>query len=394
MSDRTASDLALCKTLLRDLVAFPSVTGLSNLPIVAYCEAHLARHGIVGERVVDETGERANLFATVGPSGGGGVVLSGHLDVVPADGAGWRTPPFQLDERAGRLHGRGAVDMKGFLAAVLAKAPTLAARAGDLKKPLHIAFTYDEEIGSFGGKRLYEYLSALPWKPAVTIVGEPTGLRPIGGHKGGFELIAEVRGRPGHSSRPDVGVNAIYYAARLIAHLEAKAAELASKPREGSLFDPPYTTISVGKIAGGEARNVIPAACRFDWEIRPIPGDDGNAILDEIRAYARDVLEREMRRRDPDAGIDIRAEAIYPPLGAEANSPAEALIRRLWTDEKPAVVSFGTDGGYFQLAGIPTIVFGPGAMAQMHAIDEYIEIEELDRCLRFLDRLIEWACEG
>src|SRR5471032_2936315 len=184
--DQAVSDLERCKVLLRDLVAFPSVTGLSNLPIVSYCEAHLAKYGIRGERVVDETGERANLFVTIGPPGGGGVVLSGHLDVVPAAGTGWRTPPFQLDERAGRLYGRGAVDMKGFLAAVLAKAPTLAARAGQLRKPLHIAFTYDEEIGSFGGKRLYEYLSALPWKPAIAIVGEPTGLRPISGHKGGF----------------------------------------------------------------------------------------------------------------------------------------------------------------------------------------------------------------
>jgi acetylornithine deacetylase len=262
-----------------------------------------------------------------------------------------------------------------------------------LKKPLHIAFTYDEEIGSFGGKRLYEYLSALSWKPAVAIIGEPTGLRPIGGHKGGFELTTEVRGRPGHASRPALGVNAIYYAARLVAFLQDKAAALAAEPRAGSPFDPPHTTISVGTISGGEARNVIPATCRFDWEIRPIPGDDGDAILEEVRAYARDVLEPEMRRLDPDSGIAIRAEAICPPLGAEADSPAAALIRRLWTDEEPFVVSFGTDGGYFQLAGIPTIVFGPGAMAQMHAIDEYIEIEELDRCLRFLDRLIEWACE-
>ena len=375
------------RRLLHDLVAFPSVSGQSNLPIVEYIERWLAEHGVPCERVRDESGDRANLFATIGPDCGGGVMLSAHLDVVPAMPDGWESDPFTLSERDGLLFGRGAVDMKGFLAAVLAMVPVFQARAAELARPLHLAFTYDEESGNFGARRLYEFLMARATRPAIAIVGEPTGMRPIVGHKAGYEMIAEVSGCASHAAHPYAGVNAIHYAGRLIGHLEERAHAMAAQPRAGSPFDPPYTTINVGWIQGGMARNVVPESCRFDWEIRPIPEDDGDAILAGIQQHIDTVLQPEMRARHPDTGITLRHEVIYPALRAEPDGAAARLVRDLWTDAPPGVFSIGTDGGYFQAAGISTVILGPGQTARMHETNEYIEVSELEACVDFLARL-------
>ena len=383
------AELARCKSLLKDLVAFPSVSGRSNLPIVEYIERYLAEHGVACERVSDDSGQRANLFATIGPDCDGGVVLSAHLDVVPASPEGWDHDPFDLCEQNGLLYGRGAVDMKGFLAAVLAMVPAFQARAGAFARPLHLAFTYDEESGNFGARRLHEFLVARHARPAVAIVGEPTGMRPIVGHKAGYEMIAEVHGHASHAARPYAGVSAVHYAARLIAHLDERARALAAAPHEGSPFDPPYTTINVGRIEGGMARNVVAESCRFDWEIRPVPEDDGDAILADIRHQVETVLQPEMQARMPDTGIALRHEVIYPALRAEPDGAAAELVRELWTDAPPAVFSIGTDGGYFQAAGLSTVIFGPGQTARMHETNEYIEVSELEDCLAFLGRLAE-----
>jgi len=385
--------LEQCTALLRDLVAFRSVSGQPNLPIVEHIEGWLAEHGVPCERVSDESGDRANLFATIGPDCGGGIMLSAHLDVVPAVPDGWDSDPFTLTERDGLLFGRGAVDMKGFLAAVLAMVPVFQARAEELDRPLHLASTYDEESGNFGARRLYEFLMARDHRPAIAIVGEPTGMRPIVGHKAGYEMIAEVHGCASHAARPYAGVNAIHYASRLIGHMEEWARTMAAKPRADSPFDPPYTTINVGWIEGGMARNVVPESCRFDWEIRPIPEDDGDAILAGIQQHIDTILQPEMRAHHPSAGITLRHEVIYPALRAEPDGAAARLVRDLWTDAPPGVFSIGTDGGYFQAAGISTVILGPGQTARMHETNEYIEVSELEACLDFLARLPGYAVD-
>jgi acetylornithine deacetylase len=383
-----ADTLAACKAILADLVAFPTVTGTSTRAIAAYVSDYLRRFGVAAQIDAAPDGERMNLFATIGPAIDGGVILCGHFDVVPAACAGWTSDPFRLSERHGRLYGRGAVDMKGFLAVTLAAVPAIAASANRLRRPVHLAFTYDEEIGSFGARQLSPWLARLPFRPAVAIVGEPTGMTPITGHKGGVELITEVTGRSGHASIPAAGINAIYAAARFIAALEARAAALAAAPFPGSPFTPPYTTISVGRIEGGEARNIIPRSCRFLWEVRPAPEDDADLLLDGLLGDAAQI-DRELKTRDPDAGLRVTEEARYPGLSPAQAGEALELVRRLWTTGAPGVVSFGTDGGFLAAAGISTVVFGPGNMAQAHQPDEFIAETDLAAGLSFLHRLLE-----
>jgi acetylornithine deacetylase len=391
VSAPAADTVTACKQILSDLVAFPTVTGTSTLPIAGYVSEYLRRYGIVAHLDLAADGQRANLFATVGPEIDGGVVLSGHFDVVPAAPAGWTSDPFRLTERCGRLHGRGAVDMKGFLAIALAGIPAFASRANRLRRPLHLAFTYDEEIGSFGARQLSPWLARLPFRPAVAIVGEPTEMKPITGHKGGIELITEVSGRSGHASIPANGVNAIYGAAQFICHLEARAAELAARPFPGSPFVPAFTTISVGRIEGGEARNIIPRTCRFLWEIRPVPEDDMESLVRSLLAEA-ERIDAKLKSLDPEAGLKVIEEARYPGLAPTQAGPALSLVSRLWEAEPPGVVSFGTDGGFIAATGISTLVFGPGSMKQAHQPDEFITEADLVQGLTFLDRLLNDLC--
>jgi acetylornithine deacetylase len=353
--------------------------------------AYLGRYGIPAHLDISPDGRSANLFATIGTPRDGGVILSGHFDVVPATPSGWTSDPFRLRAADGRLFGRGAVDMKGFLAVALAAAPAFARRANELDRPLHLAFTYDEEIGSFGARQLAPYLAKLPFKPDVAIVGEPTGMVPIAGHKGGIELIAEVTGRSGHASIPGKGVNAIYAASRFITFLEEQASALALRPHAGSRFDPPCTTISVGRIDGGEARNIIPRSCRFLWEVRPVPEEDVDALMTRLYAAAASI-DQDLRVQHPDAGLTVIEEARYPGLDPAQAGRALALVQDLWDTGAPEVVSFGTDGGYFASAGISTLVIGPGSMRQAHQPDEFIAEADLAKGLSFLDRLLEKLC--
>ena len=380
--------------LLADLVGYRSISLQPNDDIVTYIETYLGGLGVETIRDAHEDGARFNLLARIGPDAPGGVLLSGHLDVVPAAAEGWSGDPFALRRQDGRLIGRGAVDMKGFLAMALAMVPAFQAQAEQLAEPLYLAFTFDEEVGSFGAQRMPAFLAANGVVPRLAIIGEPTGMQPFNGHKGIMELVTHIRGAAGHASRPDGGVNAIYAAARLIAFIEALAAECAASPVPGSPFDPPCSTLSVGTVSGGEARNIIAGECRIDWEIRALPGKDPHQLYNRVMAFIDSELLPAMKAGDP--GCDITTDMLsdVPPLQAETPSAAAELVGRLWTNEPPQVVSFGTDGPFFQQAGMDTIVIGPGGMAQMHQPDEFITEAAIDQGLTFLDRLLAEMAVG
>ena len=380
------------KEILSDLVAFPTIPATQTKDIADYVSNLLADIGVEATLVGNDETNQYNVYATLGPDRDGGVALSGHFDVVVADPRDWTEDPFKLDERDGKLFGRGSVDMKGFLALTLTQFEILAKKKDQLKRPLHIAFTYDEEIGSFGADILSQHMSQLDRQPAIMIVGEPTEMKPIISHKAGFENETIIKGHACHSSVPRNGVNAIVYAAKLIEFMDQLNKELASKPHAGSPFDPPYTTMNVGHIMGGEASNVLAAECRFFWEFRPMPEDDGLAILQKVKDYAANVLETEMQKVFPNTGIEIITHAQVLPLKMEEKSKALELVSNLWGANDSDVVAFGTDAGYFQRFGMSTIVFGPGSISDAHKPDEFISIADFKQGVDFMNRLGDWAC--
>ena len=372
--------------LLGELVAFPTVTGTSNLALIDRCRTLLEEVGAVTTTTTDPSGTRANLFATIGPAVDGGVVLSGHTDVVPADPGEWRSPPFTVDVRNGRVHGRGTVDMKGFIACVLALAPTAA--AADLQQPLHIALTHDEEVGCRGAPLLLDELSRTGPQPSAAIIGEPTMLGVISAHKGCFEYTTTITGRAGHGSLPATGVNAAEYGARYVTRLLELREELAARAPDDSVFTPPETTLNVGRVDGGTARNVVAGHCVIEWEFRPVQASDA-AFVQAAVAALEARLTAEMRRIDGDAGITTVTEGAVDGLADDPDSPALALCRRLLGDPATDVVSFSTEAGLFQRAGIPAVVCGPGSIEVAHRPDEFIGLEQLDRCLEMLGRLVD-----
>ena len=380
--------------ILADLVGYRSISLQPNDDIVTHIETYLASQSVTCWRDPHTDGARFNLLARIGPDVAGGVLLSGHLDVVPADVTGWSHDPFTLCHRDGRLFGRGAVDMKGFIAMALAMVPDFVAQADRLSEPLYLAFTFDEEIGCLGAERIPALLKGLGIAPRLAVIGEPTNMQPINGHKGGMELVTHIRGVAGHASRPANGVNAIHAAARLIGFIEDLAANYAANPSPGSPFDPPCSTLSVGVVGGGEARNIIAGDCRLDWEIRALPGDDPLRIFGLVTAFIDNELLPAMQVVDRTCTVTTEMLSNVPPLEAKPDCAAAALISRLWTNEAPKVVSFGTDGPYFQQAGMDVIVFGPGGMAQMHQPDEFITETAIDEGLVFLDRLLAEMAGG
>ena len=384
MEDRVNSAVAI----LDRLIAFESLPGRSNLDLIAYIRDYLTEAGMESFLSLDDSGSRANLHAWIGPAVDGGVVLNGHTDVVPVDGQAWTSDPFQLTRRDGRLYGRGTVDMKGFLACMLAAVPMFQAR--ELTRPVHLTCCYDEEIGGLGAPHLVAQMKVQGLQPAVAIVGEPTEFRIVSGHKGGFEMRTEIVGLAGHAADPRKGVNALFFAGRFIARLEEMAAQLAAEARENSVFDPPYSTINVGTLHGGTARNVIAGHCIVEWELRPIPGEDGRAILAEIDRFAREELLPEMRALAPQASIFTTEDANVPALDPADAAAAVALISEITGINSSECVSFGTDAGHFCQAGISTAVFGPGSIKRAHRPDEFIEERELAACLAFLDNLAIW----
>ena len=373
--------------LLRTLVGFQTVSRRSNLELIDFVEGYLAGFGIGARRVYSSDGERANLYATIGPTQRGGICLSGHSDVVPTDGQPWSTDPFVLTERAGRLFGRGTSDMKGFIACVLAAVPHFVEHVGET--PIHIAISYDEEIGCVGVRGLLEELAGDAAKPTGCIIGEPTEMRVASAHKGKSAYRCCVRGLAGHSAQPQLGVNAIEYAAELVAFLRRGGRALQSTGASHARYDPPFSTVQTGKIRGGVAINVVPDHCEFDFEIRQVPGDDAAQLVGDLTTYAKQTLLPEMSTVFSDAAIDLEQLNAYPGLKDDASSEAlKALCGGLLGVHDFATLSFGTEGGLFQAIGIPTVVCGPGSINRAHKADEYVEIDELQQCYDFLTRLV------
>lgn len=381
MSDATSLDL------LERLVAFPTVSRDSNLALIGFIRDYLAGHGVASELFLNAEGTKANLFATLGPSDRGGVVLSGHTDVVPVDGQSWTRDPFRLSESEGRLYGRGTADMKGFIASVLAAVPAFLAQP--LRLPVHLAFSYDEEVGCLGVRSLLDALAQRPNRPRLCLIGEPTELRPVLGHKGKLAMRCQVHGAACHSAYAPQGVNAIEYAARLIGHLGEIGEELARPEHHDPRFDPPYSTVQTGLIEGGRALNIVPAECRFDFEVRALPGFDAQQVATRLDRYAQAELVPRMQAVQPGTGIRFEPLGNYPGLATDAASEAAELVALISGSRDFGTVAFGTEGGLFHEAGIPTVVCGPGSMDQGHKPDEFVTLAQLEACDAMLLRLAE-----
>src|SRR5579864_8081274 len=387
--------LAPALEILDRLVAFDTTSARSNLDLIEWVAAYLSRFGIATPRTSVFDG-KANLFATIGPAECGGVILSGHTDVVPVAGQEWRSDPFHLTERpekaGARLYGRGSADMKGFIALVLALVPEMTRRA--LKVPLHLAFTHDEETGCFGAPALIGALPTGVARPMLAIIGEPTSMQIANAQKGCSFFRTRIVGHEGHSSAPDRGVNAISAAAEIIAEIGRLHVEARGRARRDSGFDPPHTTLSVGTISGGTAVNIIARECAFDWDLRTLPDEDAATLKGRIdRFIAADLLPR-MRAGHREAAVETETIVAVPPLAPVPGSPAEALARRLTGANTTTTVSFASEAGLYQQAGIPAIVCGPGSIEVAHKPDEFITRAELAEGQAFLDRLLDWATAG
>jgi len=335
---------------------------------------------------------KANLFATIGPLAQGGVILSGHTDVVPVAGQEWHSDPFRLTENGGRFHGRGSADMKGFIALVLALVPQMTRKR--LAVPLHLAFTHDEETGCFGAPALIRALPGGVERPVLAIVGEPTSMQIANAQKGCSFFRTRITGLEGHSSAPDRGVNAIVAAAEMIAEIGRLHAEARGRARPESGFDPPHTTLSVGTIAGGTAVNIIARECAFDWDLRTLPDEDAAVLKARLDRFIADALLPRMRAGYKDAAVETETIIAVPPLVPVAGSRAEALARRLTGLNTTTTVSFASEAGLYQEAGIPAVVCGPGSIEVAHKPDEFITRAELAEGRQFLDRLLAWATTG
>ena len=381
--------MAAVRRHLDALVAEPTITGTPNLGLIDQVDRFLSGLGAATRRTLDVSGTRANLLATIGPQVDGGVVLSGHTDVVPADASQWSSDPFRVDERNGRLYGRGTVDMKGFLACALALAPSFAAR--ELARPLHLAFTFDEEVGCLGAPLLLDDLLSHGPRPAAAIVGEPTSLAMVHAHKGCFEFTTTVTGVAGHGSAPDAAVNAVEAGARYVVALRDLADQLRAEVPSDSPFDPPHSTINVGAVRGGTARNVVADRCLIDWELRTVRPGEVDHVLSRVGAIEAD-LAAQLRAADPSAGLDTHTVGAVEGLAPELGSAAVTLTRELLGDDlgdgtRLQVAAFSTEAGLFQAAGIPAVVCGPGSIDTAHRVDEYLEVAQPEACVTLLERL-------
>ncbi|MBX9991574.1 acetylornithine deacetylase [Phreatobacter oligotrophus] len=375
--------------LLERLVGFPTVSDASNLDLVAWIRDYLAGHGVGCEIVPMPDGRNANIWATIGPKVDGGIVLSGHLDVVPVEGQPWTTDPFTLIRKGDKLYGRGACDMKGFDACVLAAVPAMV--AADLKRPIHICLTADEEIRMDGARALIARLGQDWTRPSACIVGEPSRMKVVTGHKGYIRIDTHVRGHEVHSSQRYNGVSAVFVAARLISWMEDRdLRNKAEAEAHGGVpyFDPGWTMLHVGTMQGGTAHNITALDAHFVTGIRVVPGDDGEKYVREYEDFVRREIEPAIKAVHPDAGVTITWRVGGQPLVREEDGEAERIARRLTGDNGIQVVPYGAEAGLFQTAGISTIICGPGDIAQAHQPDEWIEIAELERCDAFIAGLI------
>lgn len=389
MADSSAF-LSRTLTLLERLVAFRTVPDASNLDLIDFCCDYLAAHGVAGFRVPSPDGRHAALHATIGPRCPGGVVLSGHVDVVPVEGQVWSTDPWRLTERDGRFHGRGTCDMKGFVALMLAAVPEF--RAAPLTRPVHLALSYDEEVAFAGAHLLLPALHrALP-RPHAVIVGEPTRHRIVNGHKAYAELATRLRGHAIHSGRADLGVSAVTMAARLIGRIdEMDRANAATSSTRPPLFEPNYTTLHCGSVEGGVAASTVAADAWFSTDIRAVPWEDADDYIMRLQTIAA-RLEAEMQEKHSGCGIDMRVIVNVPSLSPEGDQSAAALMRGLLPQAGLATVSYGTEAGLFQEAGWSSVVCGPGDILQAHSPDEFIELSELSAGVDVLTRLTHALC--
>ncbi|MBQ0821477.1 acetylornithine deacetylase [Microvirga sp. HBU67558] len=378
------------REMLARLIAFPSVSTSSNLDIIHFCRDWLNSHGVESHLVMSPEGDKANLYATIGPRVEGGIVLSGHTDVVPVEGQNWSTDPWTLTEKNGRLYGRGATDMKGFDALVLALVPDMV--HAPLKRPIHIALSYDEEIACRGAPSMVHAMAGSIPAPSAVIVGEPTRHAVVTGHKASVQLRTHVTGYAVHSSRIDQGVSAVMNAARLIAWHEDVMEENRRRVDPDNPFEPPYTTLHCGMMVGGNAANVVSSSAWFFSDIRAIPTESPMDYLARYEAYIRDRIEPRMKAVAPETGVAVELVAEVPGLRPEADGAAERLMRRLTGDNGTHVVSYGTEAGLFQRVGWSTVVCGPGDIAQAHQPDEYIEVSEFQAGEAILRRLIGDLC--
>lgn len=380
------SEIAASLDVLTRLIAFDTTSRNSNLALIEWVEAYLSARGIASKRVLNADGAKANLYAVVGPNIEGGVVLSGHTDVVPVDGQPWTSDPWVLTERGGKLYGRGSADMKSFIAIALAHVD--AALAAAIKRPLILAFSYDEEIGCLGAPSMIgEIARELP-KPAAVIVGEPTSMRVVSAHKGVRSYFVEVIGREAHSSLPEQGVSAVMEALKLLSLIAEMGGDARASADVGSLFSPPGPTMTIGKVEGGTASNILARRCEFVWDLRSPNADQADAIETRFREAAA-KLEAEMQARAPEAAVRITRRSHTPGLTVDSGSAAESLARALTGDNETRAVSYAAEAGLFQRAGIPTVLCGPGSIEQAHQPDEWIERTQIEEGARFMRKLIE-----
>ena len=376
--------------LIRELIAFATVSRDSNLELIDYVRELLRPLDADVRLTFDQDKRKANLFATLGPRGLSGVALSGHTDVVPVDGQDWSSDPFAVVEHDGRLYGRGTSDMKSFIACALAVVPEFVQRG--LKTPVHLAFSYDEEVGCLGVRDLLADMAQAGIRPRSCVVGEPTEMRPVIAHKGKQSYRCTVRGLASHSAYAPYGVNAVEAAAEAISYLKQMARRHRDQGPYDRGFDVAYTTVHTGTIHGGTALNIVPKDCVFDFEFRCLPGDDPEALLREFEAHVRKKIEPEMHAVDPESGFTIAKMSEIPPLDTGAESEIAGLAQELSGRRDIAKVSFGTEASQFQVAGVPTVVCGPGSILQAHKPDEFVTLEQVAHCETFLRALIARAC--
>ncbi|MFO1433764.1 MAG: acetylornithine deacetylase [Candidatus Competibacteraceae bacterium] len=378
------------RELIARLVAFDTVSRNSNLALIDFIRDYLDGFGIRSSSITNETGDKANLYATIGPPVAGGVVLSGHTDVVPVDGQPWSSDPFSVVEREGRLYGRGTCDMKSFCAIALALVPAM----DHLQKPIHLAFSYDEEIGCHGAPSLIRALLENVPRPAAVIVGEPTTMQLVTAHKGITTLRTRVLGHEAHSSQTHRGVSAVMTSARLIVFLDDLARRRQEIGPRDSGFEPGFTTVHVGVIRGGTAVNIISRHCEFIWDIRNLPGDEPQDLLAQFQDFCRHTVEPDMHAIAPETGIQTEIFASAPALRHEPESAAARLVKTLLGNAATYKVPYAAEAGQFQEAGLPAIICGPGSIDQAHQPDEFITLEQVEAGMQFIRRLIEHLSSG
>lgn len=376
--------------ILEDLIGFATVSRDSNLQLIDYIQTSLGELGIVSTLTYNEEKTKANLYAVFGPGREGGVMLSGHTDVVPVDGQDWTVDPFKLSLDNGRLFGRGTTDMKGFVASVLGMVEQ--AVSADLRHPIHLAFSYDEEIGCVGVKSMIAMLESARERPGFCIIGEPTSLQVAIAHKGKTGMVCRCLGVEGHSALAHKGLNAIYLATEMIAAIREIQQNIVRAPGHDNEFAVPYSTLHVGTINGGTALNIIPNLCEFKFELRNLKSDSPEEIIEQLRQAASDIVDK-YRHEFPGAGIEIEIFNAYPALDTAPQEEVVEYVRSLADGNQPVKIDFGTEGGLFQhRLKVPTVVCGPGSMDQGHKPDEFIEQSQLLKCDAFLGRLLERLC--